>query len=388
MPVIDNQDTFIKYKGMTATERNIFNIKEKTHYKIKEKFDKLIKEGVDYPVVINIPNAIINTTEEFQDCIINTDIIASVSTPITDPPLNKRVLPANISQAVNYIVEKSKSKSKNNSVVFNTDGEPPPTYDIPNEWNGDKQNLLTNFIEPQNISPIQSVEPNDLSFLSQEVINNAEIERQALTETLNELSKARQELKEAREKATKIIAEATADAEAERQITNAQAQAEAQEIREDAKQYAIIKKQNTDEEYALIISRATQEGENTKARMEQEGIAYQLKIKEQIDKTYTEAKEAEQSLIKRGGEQGNEIANRIIAEANLYYKKKVDEADAYKPPYVKGEVSYVFDDVDGIYQFYLSGDYKVEVNRHDEKLFTIQEVINREEQDPIFRIKL
>jgi hypothetical protein len=403
---MDTEDkllNFLQYKAFTADERKKYVYNHNPPSKTIRKWNDLIVKNKEYPN----PNAVINTTE-VQDVIINTDIIASYSTPITDPPL--------INRAVSFIAELEKSKNKNKSkskaVVFDTDGEPPATFDILKEWNGDKQEKGTQTESTMDIYSYpalegqpQEIEPNDTAFLPHQVINDTQtnfIQAQAIYE---QQQKAEQE---ARATATKIIAQAEADAQAERGITNAQAQAEAREIIANAhkeaeayhhakiaeidaelKEYYHKKQFDLQKENDENINRINQNHQQRKQREEQQdNLLRQQKTEEIINQVKIQA-EADAKITRENADKYainiREIAER---ETEDYLRYKKAEADAYKSPPVKGDISYVFDDVDGLYQFYLTGDYKIEVDRNTEKLFTIQEIKNGEAEAPLFRIKL
>ena len=378
---MDTEDkllNFLQYKAFTADERKKFVYNNNPPSKTIKKWNELILKNKEYPNpnavnntsndINNTSNAVINV-EEGQFDIINTDTIASLTTN-TNPFINR---------AVSFIAELEKSKSKKSkAVVFDTTGEPQPTFDIPKEWGYNTKEQETQIENTMDIYSYPSLE--------------LQREQQALTETLTELTKAREEVNEARATAIKIIAEATANADAELQITQAQAQSEAREIIAKARREA-------DEIINDAISIKDGIEGQRQAILSQVRATAEQKAQEIIKDGY----DAQQSLIKRGGEQGEEIEKNVIAEANKYYlkkkaeadeyyKQKITEADAYKPSPVintkKNDCKYVFDDVEGLYQFVLSGDYIVDVDRHNEKLFTIQEIVNGEAENPLFRIKL
>lgn len=373
---MDTEDkllNFLQYKAFTADERKKFVYNNNPPSKTIKKWNELILKNKEYPNpnavnntsndINNTSNAVINV-EEGQFDIINTDTIATLTTN-TNPFINR---------AVSFIAELEKSKSKKSkAVVFDTTGEPQPTFDIPKEWGYNTKEQET---QTENTMDTYSYPALEL-----------QREQQALTETLTELTKARQEVNEARATAIKIIADATADAEAEIQITERQAQSEAKEIIAKAQieaqeiiETALGIKDGIDKERQVILSQA---------RVERDIILSQAEQKAQV--IIKDGYDAQQSLIQRGGEEGNKIGDKIIADANEYYLKMKTEADAYKPPVIntkKNDCKYVFDDVEGLYQFVLSGDYIVDVDRHTEKLFTIQEIVNGEAENPLFRIKL
>ena len=376
--IIDNKETFERYKAMTNTERNIFNIKEKPHYKIKNKWDTIIKRGEEYIEVI-------------KD-----------TPPHTNNPT--------INNALNFLNTLT-AKAPTQSVSIDTSNEAPATFDY-TEWKEPVEIVGKKVIfvsEPTDITlegePLIIADTNDEVFKERTMdiysypSLDLERERQALTETLAELTKARQELTEARATAIKIISSAEADAQAERQITQAQAQSEAREIIADAQTEAkeIIEtalgfKDGIDKERQLILSQARAERDiiikQTKEEAEQNA---QVIIKDGY--------EAQQSLIKRGGEEGERIERNVIGEANNYYKNKTkeadeyyktkkDEADAYSPVITSEAKSSFYsdiDEIDGIYHLICEGLYQIDIDIIEgKKVLTIK----NEEGNQVFRHRI
>ena len=365
--IVDNKETFERYKAMTNTERNIFNIKEKPHYKIKNKWDTIIKKGDEYIEVI-------------KD-----------TPPHTNNPT--------INNALNFLNTLT-AKASTQSISIDTSNEAPATFDY-TEWKEPVEIVGKKVIfvsEPTDITlegePLIIAETNDEVFKERTMDTYSypalelQREQQALTETLTELNKARQEVKEARATAINIIAEATANGDAEIQIAQAQAQSEAREIIAKAQieaqeiiETALGIKDCIDKERQVILSQARAERDiilnQAKAEAEQKAEAI---IKDGYD--------AQQTLIKRGGEEGERIERGVIAEANKYYqtkkdegdqyyKQKITEADAFKPLVITGEPKSSFysdtDEIDGIYHLICEGLYLIDIdNIEGKKVLTIK----------------
>ena len=323
-------------------------------------------------------------------------------------------IPSIIQDAKNLIESKT-----NNSVVFpfDTSNEPLPTFSYTQEWYDSNlsqledrktafEELFINNEEEQQSEP--ETEIVGLRFIkerlkelelkateaehriieaeqkAEDAEQKAERESQALAEILIELTKAKEEVKDAKEISFKIITDT---------------QTEADNIINQAK----LIQAGIQEEKENIITKAKLEAEQTadriikNAKIIEEGIEKERQTILTQSKLYAEqtaqaiikeAKEAEKSLIRQGGNQGEEVANNIIKQANDYYlkqkvegddyyKQKITEANAIKPPVITSEPKSTFysdtDDIDGIYHIVCEGLYFIDIDTIEgKKVLTIK----------------
>ena len=242
------------------------------------------------------------------------------------------------------------------SVNFDTTGEPTPTFKYIDEWNDieDREQYDAIPTEQTTFYPIQSIEPNDTAFLSQQPLMTAE--------TNSEPFKDRKYYKDG--EAYEIVGE--------RFIKSYQEQ-KAEEAEQRVKE---LEQKATEAEYRIIETEQKAEDAEQRAR-DAEQRARDAEQKE--SKIIKDAYDAQNTIIK----QANEEADRIIQQT--YKDRQLILTEPQKSITQSEAICFDIDESDGLYHI-LIGKIFIDIDKK-EKVFVIKEVSSGTETQ-LFKIKL